>query len=60
MTNLIREQTKLLTIEGMEVETSLDVLSRAAASLVETETESEIIKARPVESKCYAISIYEI
>ncbi|XP_028401533.1 uncharacterized protein LOC114524597 [Dendronephthya gigantea] len=36
-------------MEGMEVETSLDVLSRAA-SLVETETETEIIKARPVES----------
>ncbi|CAB4022290.1 transcription cofactor vestigial 4 isoform X2 [Paramuricea clavata] len=35
-------------MEGMEVETSLDVLSRAA-SLVETETETEIIKARPVD-----------
>lgn len=43
-------------MEGMEVETSLDVLSRAA-SLIETETETDIIKARPVESKCCAISI---
>ena len=50
-TNLIREQTKTFAMEGMEVETSLDVLSRAA-SLVETETETEVIKARPVESKC--------
>lgn len=31
------------------METSLDVLSRAA-SLVETETETEVIKARPVEN----------
>ena len=38
-------------MEGMEVETSLDVLSRAA-SLVETETETGIIKAQPVDSKC--------
>lgn len=50
-TNLIREQTKTFAMEGMEVETSLDVLSRAA-SLVETETDAEIIKARPVDSKC--------
>ena len=45
----------------MEVETSLDVLSRAA-SLIETETETEIIKARPVDCKCCVISItrYEV
>ena len=44
-------------MEGMEVETSLDVLSRAA-SLVETETDPEIIKARPVDSKCCCITVF--